>query len=267
MYAHDRWSQYWEGELKRDNENIGSVTTQSLMWAGTYGITDKINLIAMLPYVKTSADAGTMHHMEGLQDLSLGLKYNFYTNAADAGTFKAFGVLAVSTPLGNYSPDYFPLSLGTATTNLSWRLTANYKLAGGFYANLSGDYTWRSNTTLDRDAYYTDGQMYMTSEVRMPNTMGYLAHLGYLRGNLQTELIYMQQNTLGGADIRRQDMPFVSNRMNASRVGALVMYYMPWHKNLALRASAQYTVAGRNVGQATTLMGGLMYTFNFSKNQ
>jgi hypothetical protein len=32
-------------------------------------------------------------------------------------------------------------------------------------------------------------------------------------------ITFSQQTTLGGGDIRRQDMPFVSNRMNLSRIG------------------------------------------------
>ena len=54
------WTEYWEGELKRENGNIGSVTTQSLMWFGNYGITDKINVMAMVPYMKTEASQGTL---------------------------------------------------------------------------------------------------------------------------------------------------------------------------------------------------------------
>jgi hypothetical protein len=38
---------------------------------------------------------------------------------------------------------------------------------------------------------------------------------------------FSQQYTLGGGDIRRQDMPFVSNRMNVSRVGAMIMAPIP----------------------------------------
>ncbi len=85
------------------------------------------------------------------------------------------------------------------------------------------------------------------------------------KGSLQAELSpYMQMNTLGGGDIRRQDMPFASNRMNAQRVGALVMYYLPWPKNFAVRGMANYTVHGRNVGQTTSLMAGVLYTIYFN---
>jgi hypothetical protein len=91
--------------------------------------------------------------------------------------------------------------------------------------------------------------------------------MGYIKNGLQAELNYIQSNTLGGGDIRRQDMPFVSNRMNAIRVGATVMYYLPKPKGLAVRGSAAYTVDGRNMGQSQTFMGGLMYTIQFNKNQ
>lgn len=265
MFNHDSWTSYWEGELKRTNENIGTLTTQSLVWAGTYGLTDKINLIAMLPYVKTEAGSGNMQGMEGLQDLTLAVKYKFFEQGVGPGNLRTFAVAGASTPLGNYSPDYFPFSLGTSTTNIMWRLTANYKLTRGFYANASGGYTWRSNTRLDRSAYYTNGQMYLTNEVQMPNVADLAGSLGYLKNGLQAELFYLQQQTLGGGDIRRQDMPFVSNRMNFSKAGALLMYYLPMHKNLALRASATLTLAGRNVGESTTLMGGFFYTFHFAK--
>ena len=58
-------------------------------------------------------------------------------------------------------------------------------------------------------------------------------------------------------------MPFVSNRMNYSKVDALVTYDLPMMKNLAVRASGSYIVQGRNVGQATTVTAGLLYTFHF----
>jgi hypothetical protein len=83
---------------------------------------------------------------------------------------------------------------------------------------------------------------------------------------LETKISYIQQNTQGGGDIRRQDMPFVSNQMNFSKVEALAMYYLPKPKYFALRGSYTYTTAGRNVGQSSTIMGGILYTFHFSKS-
>jgi hypothetical protein len=70
---------------------------------------------------------------------------------------------------------------------------------------------------------------------------------------------YMQHNTLGGGDIRRQDMPFVSNRMNASKLGAMVMYPIPKLQRLAVQASYAYVLTGRNVGQSQTFTTGVFY--------
>jgi hypothetical protein len=267
MYSNDQWTDYWEGELKRDNGNIGTVTTQTLTWVGNYGITDKINVIAMVPYVKTEPSQGTLHSMEGLQDLSVGVKYNFFVKKFEKSAFNVFGVLNFSTPLSDYTPDFFPLSLGTQTTNLTYRLTTHYKIGKGWFANASAGYTWRSNTTLDRPSYYDGTGFYNSDEVKMPNVFDLFASVGYHKGALQAEVNYMLQNTLGGGDIRRQDMPFVSNKMNYSKLGLLVMYYLPRPKNLAVRGAAMTTVSGRNVGQSTTLMGGLLYTLNFGKQE
>jgi hypothetical protein len=267
MYGHDKWTKYWEGDYKRENGNIGSITTQSLTWMGTYGISSKVNIIAMVPYVKTHASQGTLRDVQGIQDLTIAGKYNFYKMNIDSGTLKAFVGLAVSTPLTNYTPDFYPLSLGTSSTQLAWRFTLNYAMRQGWYVNGSAAYTWRSNVSLDRSTYMTGDKLYYTHEVWMPNVYSMFFTLGYHKQNVQVEASYTQQNTLGGADIRRQDMPFVSNRMNYSKVGGLVMYYLPWIKNLAARGVVSYTVAGRNVGQSTTVMGGLMYTIYFSKNK
>jgi hypothetical protein len=267
MYMHDRWTDYWEGDLKRDNGNIGHVTTQSLTWVGTYGITNKVNVIAMVPYVKTKASQGTLSGMEGLQDISLGVKYNFFGKKFEKSAFNTFAVLNFSTPLSDYTPDFFPLGLGTHTTNLSYRLTAYYKIQQGWFVNASGAYTWRSNATLDRPSYFDGNEFVMSDEVKMPNVFDVFASMGYQKGPLQAELNYIQQNTLGGGDIRRQDMPFVSNRMNMIKTGALVMYYLPAPRGMAVRGSAHYTVAGRNAGQSTTLMAGVLYTIKFDKNQ
>ena len=267
MYTHDQWTEYWEGELKRDNGNVGKVTTQSLMWVGNYGITSRVNVIAMLPYVRTKASMGTLHSMEGLQDLSVGVKYNFFKKNFEKSAFNTFAVVNFSTPLGDYTPDFFPLSLGTQTTNLTYRLTTYFKVEQGWFANASAGYTWRSNTNLDRPSYFDGNDFYTSDEVKMPNVFDLFVSLGYIKNGLQVELNYIQQNTLGGGDIRRQDMPFVSNRMNAIKVGALVMYYLPKPKHLALRASTTFTVDGRNMGQSTTLMGGALYTIQFDKNQ
>ena len=259
----DRWDHYWEGTRNRVNGNVGTVTTNSVAWMGNYGISDRFNAIAMLPYVSTNASGGTMKPMQGLQDLSLTLKYQLKEFKADSLTnFKVFVVGFGSTPASNYTPDFLPLSIGSASTQAGARLTL-FAQRGDWYLVSSMGHTFRGNVTLDRPSYYTDGALYLTNKVAMPQVSDMVVGFGRIRNGLETKINWYHQRTLGGGDIRRQDMPFVSNRMNFSRVELLAMYYLPKSRRLALRASVARTIAGRNVGESTTLLGGILYTFKF----
>jgi hypothetical protein len=264
LYSYDSWDTYWEGTLERTNGNIGTVSTQSVTWSGNYGITDRLNVIAMVPYVWTEASQGVLQGQSGFQDLTVAAKLNVLeTPFTSLGTLRTIVVASAGTALGDYTPDFYPLSIGSSSDRFSGRLTLYFKTQQGFYVDASTAYTFRGNVTLNRTAYFTGDAMYLSNEVEMPDLFDYTVSLGYLKGGLQVPISFTQQFTRGGGDIRRQDMPFVSNRMNASRLSALVVYYLPKTKGLAVRAAAGYTLDGRNVGQATTFTGGLMYTFTF----
>src|SRR5689334_3037520 len=71
MYSYSSWKNYWEGTLKRENLNLGKVSTQMFGIMGNYGLKRNINILFGVPYVKTKASAGTLHGMDGIQDLSL----------------------------------------------------------------------------------------------------------------------------------------------------------------------------------------------------
>ena len=109
---------------------------------------------------------------------------------------------------------------------------------------------------LDRPAYFTNGQLFLSNEVAMPDVFDYSVTAGYQRGRLCIPISLSQQRTLGGGDIRRQDMPFVSNRMDFVKAQGLVMFR-------GVRLGMSRIVSGRNVGQATTLTAGLFHTFQF----
>jgi hypothetical protein len=258
QYGHDSWDQYWEGTLKRKNGNIGTLTQQSLTLIGGYGVTDRITLMATLPYVRTHASQGVLHDLSGIQDLSFAAKLRLLkTGASSRGEFSAFLVGTGAVPVGDYTPDFFPLSIGSGGGRASGRLTASYQSASAWFLNASSAYTWCSNVKLNRNSYYTDGQLYLTNEVAMPNVIEHTLTAGVNRGRLRIPLSLVQQRTLGGGDIRRQDMPFVSNRMDFVRLNGAVMYALP--KNLSVRFGAAHVLSGRNVGQSTTFTSGVFY--------
>jgi hypothetical protein len=267
LYGHDRWTDYWEGTLKRDNGNIGTLTTQSVTWMGNYGLTNRFNLMVLLPYVSTHASGGTLPGQKGLQNLTLAAKYRlFETNLGKSSSaVRGFAVAAYGVPVSNYIPDLLPLSIGLHAPRYSGRLTLNYTMKRGLFADATGAYTWRGHVTLDRASYYTDGHLFLSDQVAMPEVFDYTVRVGYMKGRWMIPVSYAEQNTLGGGDIRRQDMPFVSNNMDFSALNAMVMYTLPKPANLAVRVDATRVLTGRNVGQSTTLGAGLMYTLHFSK--
>jgi len=264
MFTSDRWDQYWEGTLKRANGNIGTLTTQSHQIFANYGLTDRVNLITHLPHVQTEASQGVLASMRGWQDATVAAKWKFFDRPfTSKGSFRLIGGLGASLPMTNYTPDFLPLSIGLGSRRITGRLTAHFRTKQGFFANAHGAYTRRDTVTLDRPFYYTEGRLTFSDQVPMPSTFDAVFSGGYIRGELVLSGSYAEMRTLAGGDIRRQDMPFVSNRMNASRVGGWAKVPLPKYNALSLVAGYSYTTGGRNVGQSTTITVGMMYLFKF----
>jgi hypothetical protein len=263
MYSYSSWDRYWEGTLKRTNENIGKVSTQMLAYMGNYGVSKKLNLIFSLPYIKTKASAGTLRGMEGIQDLSLFAKWKPYSKKIGRGTLGVFGVLGGSIPVGNYNPDFLPMSIGLKSKTFLLRVMADYQI-GKFFVTGSGTYLVRDNVTLERDVYYTT-QMHLTNEVEMPNANMISLRTGYRSKELWIEGVLSKFTTLGGFDITRNNMPFVSNRMNTTTIGSRIKYEPKSLKGFSFVANGEYVLKGRNVGQSTSIGGAVFYILNFNK--
>jgi len=265
MYGYSKWNNYWEGTFKRNNQNLGDVSTQMVGFMGAYGVTSKLNLLVNLPYVSTHATAGTLHGQHGLQDLSLWAKWIPFEKDLGKGTISVYTLGGFSFPTTNYIADFLPLSIGLHSTNLTGRVMVDYQL-GRFFATASGSYIYRNNITIDRTSYYTTTQ-HNTNKVDMPDVAMEQFRTGYRSTYLIAEAIVSNMNTLGGFDIRKNDMPFPSNKMNSTSVGFNVKYTFKKVEGLSLIADGSYVVAGRNVGQSTMFGGGVFYVFDFSKGK
>lgn len=185
IYSRSTWNQYWENGLKRPNYNIGTHTTQSLTVMPAIGITNRLNVILSLPYVSTRASAGNLMGQTGVQDLSAWVKYKVLAK----GGFSLNALVGASLPIGNYVPDFLPMSIGLQCRTATGRLLASYKHQGtGLYVTGYGSYGWRSNIKLDRDAYQADGRVYNTNTVQMPNVLDAGLRLGILKRQWQTEV-------------------------------------------------------------------------------
>lgn len=264
MYTYDSWDKYWEGARKRENGNIGTLRMESHQLFANYGVTNTLNVIAHLPHVRTEATQGVLSGMRGWQDATVAAKYKFFeAPVRNAGSFRAIAVVSAAVPMTDYTPDFLPLSIGLGSRRVSARLTGHFRTRRGFFVNVSPSYTWRDGVQLDRPFFYTNGRLTFSDRVEMPRVFDYSASGGLIRGEMVLSASYSEQRTQGGGDIRRQDMPFVSNRMNFSRVGGWAKIPLPKHDALSIVAGYSYVVNGRNVGQSATVTVGMMYLFAF----
>ena len=106
--------------------------------------------------------------------------------------------------------------------------------------------------------------MHYTNEVEMPDGANFNFRAGFRNHRLIAEAVVNNWTTLGGFDITRNNMPFPSNRMNATSVGVNFKYVLPPLPQLSIVAGGNTIVAGRNMGQATTVYGSFFYVFNLS---
>jgi hypothetical protein len=261
VYGQSTWSEYWEGSLKRENFNIGTHTTQSMMLMGAVGVTDRLNVMVGLPYVSTKTSAGNLMGQNGLQDVSGWVKYKFYESP---NGLSLHGVVGGSVPVSNYVADFLPMSIGLGAKSATGRIMANYLSNNGLYLTGRAAYTYRSNIKVDRDAYQANGRVYNTNEVFVPNAMDYGLQVGYLKGALQVELFADRFTCVEGDNIRRNDMPFPTNNMQATTVGAYAKFQP---KNWGLNLRASQVVDGLNVGKSLNLSMGVLYQFSFAKKQ
>lgn len=261
-YQTSSWKKYWEGTFKRDNANLGTVTTQMVSVMGNYGVSKKLNLLFNLPYIKTTASAGQMHSMQGIQDLSLWVKWLPVQQAVGKGTVSLFAIGGYSLPVGAYTPDFLPMSIGLHSKTVALRALVDYRV-GTWFATGSATYNRRSNITLDREAYYTT-EMHYSDEVKMPDAAQYQLRAGWRSRSLIAEVVLNRWETLGGFDISKNNMPFPSNNMDATTAGVNGKY--EFKNGLSLLAGGNYTIAGRNVGQSTAFYGGVLYIFHFNKH-
>ena len=268
LYTNDTWDEYWEGTLKRENGNIGTLTRQSYTPMVAYGFSDRFNILAALPYMTTEPSGGQMQGVSGFQDLSLWLKLTALKTTLGPGDLSIHAVLGGSIPISDYNDDYGPLSLGLGCPELSIRATPQYLLNMGLYIRGNAAYHVRGTTTLERDFYYTTHGNY-SDEVDMPDAMSYGLTIGswFLNNSLQVEATYDGFNTLDGFDIRRQDVGFASNEMDFTRAGLFAHYYFDFIPGFGIIGQYNTVLTGRNIGQSTAWTLGLNYVFDFSSKQ
>lgn len=263
VYEDANWDKYWEGTYLRTNQNVGTFNRKMVMPMIVGGITDKINVIVSLPYVKTSASGGQMAGADGLQDFGISLKAQLVDHTAGKGKLKVFSNLSFSTPASNYLADYLPFSLGFGANELGLRAIGLYELDKGPYFRISGAYLHRGATQAERDFYYEDDAFY-TSTMDVPDALHAQASLGswFFQKKLRVEASLTSFRCASGGDIRAYNSPQPTNKVDFDRLEGFAQYYFNNVKGLGVLAYYNHMFSGRNMGQFSGYGLGLTYQFN-----
>jgi len=262
VYEDAQWDHYWEGTYLRTNGNVGTFDRKMFMPMIVGGITDDINVIVSLPYVKTSASGGQIAGIDGFQDFAISLKARFVDKKMEKARLMAFANLSFSTPASNYLSDYMPFSLGFGANELGMRLIGQYELDKGPYLRASVAYLVRGTTEAERDYYYQDGSYY-TSTMDVPNAWNGQVALGswFLDKKLRVEANLTMLNSTSGDDIRAYNAPQPTNKVEFDQVGGFAQYYIKKGGGLGFLAYYNHMFSGRNMGQFSGYGLGVTYQF------
>lgn len=263
QYSNSKWENYWQGETKRSNLNLGEFTNQNAMLMANYGITKDFNIMVGLPYVWTKASASYITGQKGIQDLSVFLKYQAFEVEGLGGAFKLQGTGGLSAPVSNYTADLMPFSIGLHSKTASLRAIVNYTANFGLYATVQGGHTWRSTTKADRESYIFNNELIYSEIMPVPNVFDYSARLGFIKPRFQAEVWYDAFTGLSGDDIRYNEAPQATNKMAAAQAGVFAKYFVT--KRLGLLATVSQVLSGRNSGEALTFSAGATYFLDINK--
>lgn len=253
-YSTEKYNEVFLVPEKIDGVPVfNEVQTNSFSLYGTYGISDKLDLVINAPYITTKgaatdatlADLGFENERKGLQDLALHLKYRAANIDFGSSTLGLLGTVGVQTPLGNYNVGeglQSIIAIGNRSTSINAIAAAHFQTESGVFATAQGGYSFRSN----------DVPSAFISEFKV----GYAARSFYVDAYVAGQL-----SSKDGVDILQDGFTgvFPATRVNYTRVGASV--FVPVAGGFGVAGGGSVYVAGRNLGQSTAFYGAVVYSF------
>ncbi|SDY04402.1 hypothetical protein SAMN04488069_10590 [Hymenobacter psychrophilus] len=228
------------------------IHIQSVNVFANYGLTDKIEAVVSLPFVRSEGHAGEQvindlgytNVRQGLQDVTGLLKFKAYSTVLGSSVLNLLGAVSLSTPASNYKSEQgleYIIAIGNRATKASTSGIAHLQTASGVFVTGQAGYSLRSG--------------------RVPNA--FLAELktGYAGPSIYVDGWATVQRSGPGTDILQPgfDGFFPATRVNFIRVGGSA--FRPLAQGFGLVVGGSTYVAGRNVGKSTAVTGGLAYNF------
>ncbi len=232
-YTAEGYDEFWVGTTKVSDPGVGEVDINSFSVWLQWGLTDRLAIVANLPYVDASSDGLGGFEDSGLQDLSVLLKLRFLSS----GPHNLVGAVGVRTAAQDYEAN-LPVDLGDNTTDVLLRLVYQFQTQT-FYISQQVGYDLRSDEAPDGFPLYTE--------------------LGFTAGRVTFGGFYSYLSADDGTDIGDPGFTFPSNKEEYSRAG--VKLYARVTEMVGLSAAYFTTLDGRNTGDTDGLSAGAVFSF------
>ncbi|SMB81316.1 hypothetical protein SAMN00120144_3364 [Hymenobacter roseosalivarius DSM 11622] len=241
-YTRERYDEFYLGKTKTDIAMAGQepVVTESANLYAAYGLTDKLDLIANLPYISSKSRQLSDNQKileRDLQNATVALAYRALQTEGEAGVFSATGALALSTPLSRYRTNIIN-AIGNRATQLDPSLLLQYKFVNGLFVNGQGGYSLRTND--------------------VPDAVLLGAKVGYAAPRFFLESWVSNQTSTSGIDIGGPGFTpdrFPETKVNTTSLGASL--YVPVVNHLGVTVGGGTRLAGRNAAAVSWYSAGL----------
>lgn len=231
---------------------FNDVTLNSISLYATYGITDRLEVVASLPYITATGNAsqavlnelGYENERSGIQDLSLFVKYNPFTAELGDNTLSFQVAAGLRTPLGSYAVDeglQSIIAIGNRATSLNGLAIAQFKTGFGLFASTQAGCSLRNG--------------------EVPNALLGEIKLGYAGARFYVDAWYAGQVSDGGVNILGEGFTgfFPATDVSFNRAGINV--FVPIAGGFGISGGVSKYLSGRNIGESTGVSGGLIYSF------
>lgn len=263
-YSTEKYDQYFVADSLVSNPNLGTIRTQSVSLFATAGLTDWLDVVLTLPYIKAEPGKTSFWaSQQNVQDLTLALKARVLKTTFGKVELTGIVSAAYSAPLSKYVIDS-PIAIGHGSKNIDGRATLQAK-AGSFFAMAQYGYTRKDKVMLNRGF-----------EVNVPDVTDFVSRIGvahakfYLDAFVQIQKPYKNFGTdIGNGfafpiepGIPAQNsagVPFPSNRVGFTRVGLNGYVPVPVLKGVGITAGFATILSGTNIGKSTRFSAGLVY--------
>ncbi|WP_046758313.1 transporter [Kordia jejudonensis] len=218
---------YFIGREKSDlSRNLYSVSV-----FGIYGINNRLNVQASLPYLVSDDQSG-------LQDAQLFLKYLAFTKQRATDKFEFSIATGFSFNVSNY--DVGGLNdLGQRAKILETRALLHYQKKSGWFANVQTGFSFKFE--------------------EVPNSFPFNVKFGKASAKSYFDFWYDFQYAFGGIDYRGTPAPqnFRELGVGFHKIGGT--YHFPLSSKSGIYIAPSYTISGRNVFQGFAYHVGWTY--------